>query len=297
MFVGKEKNKNIQTIHYTKMKLLRYTFLFFSLFKTLELKSQTLITDVGSSNNYHINYPAKFYGTVPPTGFMVTFKAANSNTGPSTLKLNSFSPFAIKKNNNNDLGANDFLTNTFATVIYDGANWQMLSCHKLADYVSGTGKASGVAFWNSLNTIASDSTNFVWDDVNNRLGIGTNTPNADLDVIGSTNTTNLKVNNTLVLSPNQQSFDTNYTVNLNAYIRLFKTGGNSIITIPNGISDGQLITIIYESNIGSFADFNTSNIIFSNSNSPFPNQWNLNSNSTLLWSAYQSLWIEIASSK
>lgn len=43
---------------------------------------------------------------------------------------------------------------------------------------------SGSVLFSNGTTIAQDNANFFWDDTNNRLGIGTATPNANLDVFG-----------------------------------------------------------------------------------------------------------------
>ncbi len=47
--------------------------------------------------------------------------------------------------------------------------------------ISGSGSATQVAFWNSSSSLTSDS-ELYWDDGNNRLGIGTNTPARNLHV-------------------------------------------------------------------------------------------------------------------
>lgn len=44
-----------------------------------------------------------------------------------------------------------------------------------------------VLFINSSDIVTEDNTNFFWDDTNNRLGLGTNTPTAPLDVHSSGN--------------------------------------------------------------------------------------------------------------
>jgi trimeric autotransporter adhesin len=51
-----------------------------------------------------------------------------------------------------------------------------------ANAVTGTGVATRVAFWNSPNTLSSN-TNLYWDNTNNRLGIGTNSPIAPLNIV------------------------------------------------------------------------------------------------------------------
>jgi len=47
--------------------------------------------------------------------------------------------------------------------------------------VTGSGVATRVAFWNGTSSLSSDA-NLYWDDTNNRLGIGTATPVAALDL-------------------------------------------------------------------------------------------------------------------
>ena len=54
-----------------------------------------------------------------------------------------------------------------------------------------------VLFTDSSGLIQQDNTNFFWDDPNNRLGIGTNTPGAPLDIHNvNAGTTTVQINNT-----------------------------------------------------------------------------------------------------
>lgn len=48
-----------------------------------------------------------------------------------------------------------------------------------------SGTAKSVLFINSGPVLAQDATNFAWDDTNNRLGLGNNTPEQRLDVTGA----------------------------------------------------------------------------------------------------------------
>ncbi|MFN6136820.1 MAG: hypothetical protein ACK475_11190 [Bacteroidota bacterium] len=50
--------------------------------------------------------------------------------------------------------------------------------------VTGSGVDGRLAWWNSATNVTSDA-NLFWDDANNRLGIGTETPGASLDVEGN----------------------------------------------------------------------------------------------------------------
>jgi hypothetical protein len=55
----------------------------------------------------------------------------------------------------------------------------------LTNPVTGTGVASHIAYWNSSSGIIADSGQLYWDATNNRLGIGTITPAAPLEVYGT----------------------------------------------------------------------------------------------------------------
>ncbi len=61
-------------------------------------------------------------------------------------------------------------------------NWQPLIFGTLSGYVFGTGSDGQVAYWNSSNTITG-SNNFYWDNNQNHLGLGNNTPRERLDLV------------------------------------------------------------------------------------------------------------------
>lgn len=81
----------------------------------------TYAADTGSSNAYAVTLsPA-------PTvvaGSQVVFKAANTNTGASTLAVNGGSTTAIKKDGAVPLDAGDISSGQIVICIYDGTNWQ-----------------------------------------------------------------------------------------------------------------------------------------------------------------------------
>jgi len=49
------------------------------------------------------------------------------------------------------------------------------------DNVTGTGTATRVAFWDGANTLSSNA-NFYWDNSNNRIGVGTSSPQTQLHI-------------------------------------------------------------------------------------------------------------------
>ncbi len=58
--------------------------------------------------------------------------------------------------------------------------------------ITGTGVNGKIAFWNSTSSIT-QNTNFVWDNMNSRLGIGTASPTAELHVTRNNSATNSQV--------------------------------------------------------------------------------------------------------
>jgi hypothetical protein len=75
------------------------------------------------------------------------------------------------------------------------------------------GTAGSVLFINPNNVIAQDNANFFYDDTNNRLGIGTTTPTAKLEVVGGMTVSGLAtISNNLVANQN---------VELNGRLQLF----------------------------------------------------------------------------
>ena len=72
---------------------------------------------------------------------------------------------------------------------------------------------SGSVLFSNGSTIAQDNANFYWDDVNNRLGIGTSAPNSILHILGASAT--------LIIDGNSSGTQTN------AFLRL-RTGGFNV---------------------------------------------------------------------
>ena len=76
------------------------------------------------------------------------------------------------------LGTVDFL------VGYTGAeNVQISPTNLLSTFVSGSGAAGQVAYFDPSNNLTGEN-EFFWDYTNNRLGIGTSSPNVKLEING-----------------------------------------------------------------------------------------------------------------
>ena len=82
-------------------------------------------TDSGSANTYAIALTPAVTGYV--AGQMFTFKAANANTGASTLNVNALGTKDLKKNHDVALASGDIEQYQLVTAVYDGTRFQVIS--------------------------------------------------------------------------------------------------------------------------------------------------------------------------
>tara|TARA_R100001082_G_scaffold44580_1_gene23762 strand:- start:6658 stop:8721 length:2064 start_codon:yes stop_codon:yes gene_type:complete len=96
--------------------------------------------DSGSANTYAISLSPAV--TAYASGQVFHFKAANANTGASTLNVNSVGAKTIVKDVNTALASGDISQNEVISVIYDGTNFQMVgnadSEQVVTTYTNGT---------------------------------------------------------------------------------------------------------------------------------------------------------------
>ena len=89
------------------------------------------VADTGVADAYIANYPANIVTTTVTAGLRLQFKAANANTGASTLQVQvnsvSIGSGAIKLTDGSALPANTIVANAVVDVLYDGTNFQLLS--------------------------------------------------------------------------------------------------------------------------------------------------------------------------
>lgn len=86
---------------------------------------QIFAIDTGIANAAQTTYAPAIVAYV--TGQILTFKAAATNTGPTTLQVDALGAKTIKKNGGaTDLAAGDIIIGQMVTVEYDGANFQMI---------------------------------------------------------------------------------------------------------------------------------------------------------------------------
>jgi len=89
------------------------------------------VADTGVANAYIANYPANIVTTTVSAGLRLQFKAANANTGASTLNVQvnsvSIGSGSIKLTDGSALPANTIVANAVVDVLYDGTSFQLLS--------------------------------------------------------------------------------------------------------------------------------------------------------------------------
>ncbi len=81
--------------------------------------------DIGSTDTYDITLSPPL--TAYAKGQVFTFLANTANTGECTLNINGLGAKGIKKEVSNDLDSNDIIAGQIVTLVYDGANFQLLS--------------------------------------------------------------------------------------------------------------------------------------------------------------------------
>lgn len=84
------------------------------------------VVDTGAANAYAVTFSASLTYSLA-AGAAVPFKAANANTGASTLNANATGAKAIKNIDGSDLWPGQIPANGIVWVMYDGTNYQLLS--------------------------------------------------------------------------------------------------------------------------------------------------------------------------
>jgi len=81
--------------------------------------------DTGSADAYAIVLDPALTALIP--GMPIFLKAANTNTGASTINVNGLGAVAIKKNVSTALAAGDIVAGQVVCVTYDGTNFQLVN--------------------------------------------------------------------------------------------------------------------------------------------------------------------------
>jgi len=81
-------------------------------------------TDTGTANNYVITLS---YTPTLTAGLAVSFQAANTNTGPSTLNVNGLGPKEIRSNSGTPMVAGQITAGQILELRYDGAAFRVMA--------------------------------------------------------------------------------------------------------------------------------------------------------------------------
>ena len=104
----------------------------------------------------------------------------------------------------------------------------LLGSGNIAVVTSPSGVAGAIQFSNG-SAFASDATNLFWDDTNNRLGVGTNSPTATIQSKSAGDT-----NATLIFKGENSSGNERLSLASNGQLILSQTGNRSIEVNPGG---------------------------------------------------------------
>jgi len=177
--------------------------------------------DSGAANAYVLTFSPAFTAYI--TGLPIVFKAANANTGASTLAINGMEAKAVKKNVSDALAANDIKAGQVVTVVFDGTNFQLVSRME-------PNKESAVKGWinfNGTGTIA----------INDHYNVSSITDNGTGDY---------------TITWDTDFANANYAVA--GFCRDNNTPGNSFVTQPTGgiYTAGQIQIVAMKSGGGYF---------------------------------------------
>jgi len=163
-----------------------------------DTKNATFSSSIGLggatiANNYMIEITASGGNIIRSTRGTSVFAAYQSNnsdvylgtTSNNTFKIITNDATAITIGSNkgvqlNGYGSGSFTGTTAYTLAVDSSG-NIIETTDGGGTVKGTGTATRVAFWSASDTISSNA-DLYWDNSNDRLGIGTTSPNAKLDV-------------------------------------------------------------------------------------------------------------------
>lgn len=84
------------------------------------------LVDTGAANAYAVTFAGSL-STSYTAGLLIAFKAANANTGASTLNVNSLGVKNIVRPDGSALASGEIPANSIALVCYDGTSFQLLS--------------------------------------------------------------------------------------------------------------------------------------------------------------------------
>lgn len=134
--------------------------------------------DTGSADTYVMTLSPAI--TAYATGAEYRFKAANTNTGASTLNINGVGATSIKKAGSSDVEAGDIPSGSVITVVYDGTNFQITGINGVTASTSEINQLDGITSGVlENNDLAANGGNVVTDDRGNTFTADQNVTGVD----------------------------------------------------------------------------------------------------------------------
>jgi hypothetical protein len=160
-------------------------------YKNTAIGSYSLNTNTTGYNNTAVGYSSENTNT---TGYNNTAVGFGSDVGSAALYNTTSLGYNATATASNQVRLGDanitslYCQGAYAATTTDAPNMNVNSSGQImkstVTLLSGTGMASKIAFWNGASTL-DYNTNLHWDDVNSRLGIGTASPNQQLELTGN----------------------------------------------------------------------------------------------------------------
>lgn len=192
------------------------------------------VSVTGALNSRYLSSTDGFIGTA--TGGTSSFTTVNSRIASFTTLYTGTASATVA--NVGSLTASGIVTATF----FEGNGSRLTGITAAATAASSTGAVQ----FNVANALAGDGANLFWDDTNNRLGIGTTSPQAVLDVAASTTSASIRVGNLMLQSyATDNEFITQnlffngswrYAANGYGVRQYFQSGGYYLDTAPSNAS-------------------------------------------------------------
>jgi hypothetical protein len=137
------------------------------------------VADTGAVNAIILNYPSGITTTTIATGTFLQFKAANANTGSTTIQVqvnssNILAATTVLNEDGSALSANSLLANGIYSVVYNGTNWILAG----GGGSGGGASAGGAVYENSQNI----TINYTMTSGKNGMSAGNVTVNSGITV-------------------------------------------------------------------------------------------------------------------
>lgn len=228
------------------------------------------LVDTGTANSYAVAFSGSLT-TSYTAGLLIEFKVANTNTGASTLNVNSLGNKSIVNLDGSALPAGRLVAGAIALVQYDGTNFQLLNSSGSVTSVGGTGSVNGITLTGTVTSSGNLTLGGALSGVSLTSQVTGTLPIANGGT-GSTSTTycNLGSNVTGTLPvANGGTGQTSYT---NGQLLIGNTTGNTLtkatLTAGSGISitnGAGSITVAATASTGDIT-FSTNTISTANTN-------------------------------